>query len=295
MQFAGLGGQTVGYFPWVGGTGYPYTTDMAGSGVCLNCTVGTAPNITVDSSGPGALVVAIAFKSTANSFRASPPVFSIAHINTSFNSGTPFGVPAYNCNPSCAYTINSAASGNLLFMQTAALVSGYYISSISGGGTWVIPSSCQIHDPTTYVSSMACAYNLSATGGTTSLTITMTGINSGVGIIVYEVARTTGTWSLDASAASTNTASFYPPGQALTLTGNLDVLFQAFLDEGAVSACTYYPLFWTSDAAGAGQYGNEFLWQNATSFALLNSYSDVTPTCYNPQDNTSIVQGVAFK
>lgn len=290
LQFPVFGGGAVGNFPWSGGTGYNYTTDIAGNAMCLNCTAATAPTAAVDGTGSAALVTAIAFKSTAGSFTTASPVFSFVNINTSYGSGQ---VPNYNCNPTCAYTLGSTTSGNLLFMQTAALISGYYISSVSGGGTWVVPSGCQIHDPTTYVSSMSCAYVLSATGGTTSITITMNGSNSGVGIIVYEIHRSTGTWSLDAINASQNTASFYPPGQALSLSGNLDVLFQAFLDQGAVSACTYYPFFWTP--GGGGQYGNEFLWQNATSFALLNARQDITPTCYNPQNNTSIVHGVAFK
>lgn len=266
-----------------GGTGYPWQTTWLGDGLCLNCTVGTAPSfVAIGTPEAGNTSGEIAFKSTAGTFTTPTPVFNFANITA------PGGTAAeYNCSPTCSITVPSTTAGNLLYVEASTEVSGDYISSISVGGTWVIPTTgCQQQITTPATLNISCAYSLSATGGTTSISITMAGSSSAVGIAIAEVHRTSGTWVLDTDAASTTAAGFTQNMQALTLSGTNDVIFQAVGDTGGIEACQFYPYF----------LFNQPLSTNTSIFAILNSAGpSSTPICYNPQNTQIVVHGVAFK
>jgi hypothetical protein len=268
-----------------GGTDDPWFADWTGDGLCLNCTVGTAPSATVGSAPAGWVGAEIAFKSTAGTIPAPTPVFSFANITAPYVVGT--GNTPYNCSPTCTVTIPSTTAGNLLFVEASTEVLNDYISSISGGGTWVVPTTgCQEQITTPATLNISCAYTLSATGSTTSLSITMAGSSSATGIVVYEVHRTSGAWTLDTDGATANTASFYPDLQPLTLSGTNDVVFQAMGDTGGINGCQFYPYY----------VFNQPLATDTSSFALLNTAGvPSTPVCYNPQDSATVVHGVAFK
>ena len=264
-----------------GGTGYSWFADWTGDGLCLNCTLGTAPSASVTTSPVGGWVGAeIAFKSTAGTFSTPAPVFNFANITS------PNGAAEYNCSPTCSITIPSTTAGNLLYVEASTEVYGDYISSISGGGTWVIPTGCQEQITTPSTLNVSCAYVLSATGSTTSVSITLDGSSSATGLAVFEVHRTSGTWALDTDGATANTASFTPTLQALTLSGTNDVIFQAMGDQGGIESCQFLPWYTF----------NQPLTTNTSIFALLNTAgTPSTPVCYNPQDSATVVHGVAFK
>jgi hypothetical protein len=277
-----LVGNWSGWNFLTGGAGYEWFADWLGDGLCLNCTVGTAPGANMSSTPePGFLGAEIAFKSTSGSFTSPTPVFNFANITS------PPGASEYNCSPTCSITIPSTTAGNLLFIEASTEVSNDYISSISGGGTWVVPTmGCQEQITSPATLNVSCAYTLSATGSTTSLSITMAGSSSATGIAIYEVHRTSGSWVLDTDGATANAASFTPTLQPLTLSGTNDVVFQAMGDTGGIETCQFYPYY----------VFNQPLNTNTSNFALLNTPGvPSTPVCYNPQNSASIVHGVAFK
>lgn len=264
-----------------GGSGYPWFASWFGDGLCLNCTVGTAPNVNVTSSPEaGYIGIAIAFKSSAASFTTPAALMNFANITS------PNGASEYNCSPTCSITVPSTTAGNLLFIEASTQVSNDYISSVSGGGTWVVPVACQKQVTSPSTLNVSCAYVLSASGGTTSIAVTMAGSSSATGIGIYEVHRTSGSWALDTDGSTANTASFTPPLQPLTLTGTNDVVFQVMGDIGGIETCQYYPWYTF----------NQPVTTDTSVYAILNAPSiPASAVCYNPQNSITVVQGVAFK
>lgn len=264
-----------------------YFTDINGSGLYLNAPAGSiaAPTFSQTPTGHAA-VSALAFKSTAGSFATAAPFYNMVAI-----SPVPY-TSDVTCNSTCTLTLNATTgAGHLLFFQVANEQSAAYVSSISGGGTWVIPTGCQITGTAGAVGSLSCAYVLSSTSGTTSLSVTMNK-NATVGMVMYEVSRASGSFVLDTLGSTTQPAGLTFSGQTLSISGNLDVLFQGNYLQGAALNCTLYPYYMYGSNLG---YGNEFLYTNSDSMALLNTYTDVTQLCNNPQDTAVLVHGVAFK
>jgi len=230
--------------------------------------------VTVPS--PGVDISAIAFKSSLGKFTPPP-----AGPSSLVNFTSPQGV---NCSPSCSLKIPTTGSGHLLYVESADLT-GNYISSISGGGTWVIPNganTCRIALAST--SALSCAYLLSITAGVTSLGVTMTG-SANASFTISEVASSAGAFSLDAEGSTTNPPSPNPSGQALTLTGKSDVIFQASFIPGGSSGVTFYPL----------TNGFYFMNSEAQQAELLNTTNGAAPMWVNQQFNATTVTGVAFK
>jgi hypothetical protein len=253
----------------------PYATLPLGEGINLNATSGTAPTVT--TSGPGAVFSAIAFKSSAGSF--APPPLPISVVNYAASQGL-------NCSPSCSLGV-SVGSGHLLYIESGTL-NGTHISSVSGGGTpWVIPSganTCQITLPSS--DALSCAYILSSTSG--SLSVTMSG-NSNVSFTVWEVASTNGPFTFDVQGSAQRAASYNPSGIALSLTGTNDVIFQSAFVPGGTSAVSFYPM-----PRVPGQ-GTMFFNNNAANAALLNTTNGAAPLWANQQNNATVVTGVAFR
>jgi hypothetical protein len=254
----------------------PYITDIANDGVALNINSGVAPTVTVPSSGVD--FSAIAFKSSLGTFTA--PVGPISQVNFAASAGMA-------CNPTCSLSIPPPAigSGHLLYLQAANL-SGPYIQSVSGGGTWVVPTGCQVKVSGTS-DALSCAYVLSSTSAASSISITMTG-NSTTGFTFSEVATSSGSFLLDAIGATQNSASYNPSGQSLTLNGNnYDVVFQSSFVPGGSSGVSWYPL----------TFGWYFFTNEAQQVELLNVKAASAPVAVwaNQQDNATAVSGVAFK
>lgn len=259
----------------------PYITDIFGNGWGLNVSSGAGPTAAVVN--PGADIIGIAFKSSDLSF--TPPTTPISLVNFSVAQNL-------NCNPSCSFTIPSTGSGHLLYVEAGDLTNGF-ISSVSGGGTWVVPSgsnTCRIAlGSSSSGDALSCAYVLSSTSGATSLSVTMTGTAS-VSFAVAELASGSGPFSFDVQGSTTNGSSSNPTGQALTLTGTKDAIFQAVFQPGGTSGDTLYPLATTASTSSVN-----FMDNNAGIAMLLNTSSGAPPSWVNQQHNATAVSGVAFK
>ncbi len=258
--------------------GAPYMQLPSNNALSLNDSTGTAP--TVGCVGSTLIFNAIAFKSTAGTF--TPPASKMKAVNYVNNNGM-------SCTPGCALAIPSTGSGNLLYLE-AADINGAFISSVSGAGTWVVPSGTNSCRGSMGSNALSCAYVLATTPGATSLNITMTG-SGATAFAIMEVQPLGGaSFSLDVQGATQNAASFNPSGQHLTLSGNSDVIFQTFFVPGGTTAETYYPI-----PPSAPKQGPMFFNNQAAFVALPNASSGVTPTWDNQQNNATLVTGVAFK
>lgn len=257
----------------------PYLQDIFGIGWGLNLSNGAAP--TVKAQNAGADIIGIAFKSNAGAFAGPSTPITL----------TNFAVPNFNgisCNPSCSITVPSTGTGHLLYLQ-AGTTSGTHINSVSGGGTWVVLSganSCQITlSPS---DSLSCAYVLSSTSGATSINITMSGTGS-TSFTFTELSSSSGTFSFDTQGSTSNTASHNPPGQSLTLTGPIDVIFQAIFQPGGTSGNTIYMM--TNTAATSSV---NFVNNNGGMAFLMNTTNGAAGKWVNQQNNATVVSGVAF-
>jgi hypothetical protein len=259
----------------------PYTTLPLGEGLLLNATNGAAPTATV--SGTGAVTNAIAFKSTAGSY--SPPPQPMSVVNYTVNT---LGI---NCSPNCSIPIPSTGSGHLLYMEMAN-ITGNFISSVSGGGTWAVPTganSCRISMVLSGNDALSCAYVLSSTSGVTSLNVTMNGNANNTYFAIWEIASTSGAFSFDTQGSATNSASPNPSGVTLSLTGANDVIFQSIFVPGGSSSVGFYPM-----PRIPGQ-ATQFYNNQAASAVLLNTRDGAAPLWIDQQNQATVVTGVAFK
>jgi hypothetical protein len=268
----------------------PYTVTMNGGMFNLNTTDGSAPSITIGQRGQAPLFLSLAFKSTAGVF--TPPAYLTQ------NSLVQFKQIQQTCNPTCTFTLPQATgAGHLLFVMSGALAFNS-ITNVTGGGTWTVPSganTCRIQYTNTGTPSssneLACAYALVSTAGATSITVTMSaGVNTGFAI--WEIASSTGNpFTLDVQGSTVNGNNAYPHGQALTLGGANDVIFQAVFAPGGASSSSGLPYTYILHSG----YGY-FQFNNASEGMVLNSGPvATTPIWVDPQatENTAVF-GIAF-
>lgn len=267
----------------------PYITDYNGSGVAINATSGAAPTVNYSSSSNAAWS-ALAFKSSLGTFTPPPHTYSIANYTaTSATCGN------------CTLIIPSTGAGHLLVVQTASQ-NGTSITSVSGGGTWTVPSgtnTCRMSGAIKGISSAqaSCAYNLSSSAGTTSVTVTMSG-SVATSFDVWEIANSTGApFQLDTQgSAYLSTTAYYDNGVSLNTTGNNDVVFQTAWVEGGSLGPTLYPQpqinFNSQQNVGPGNY---IMFNEYSSTVLLDSGSSVpVPVWTNPQHDNVFVTAIAF-
>jgi hypothetical protein len=271
----------------------PYLTLPNGDGVHVNAPAGSAaaPTVNVLPGATGAVFSAIAFKSTAGSF--APPTPGPMSLVSFVDPDPAQGLNGLNCAPSCSLTVPATGSGHLLYLE-AANTSGVFLGSVSGGGTWVVPASCQIKGGQSSGNALSCAYVLSSSSTpATAINITMAG-NANAMFAFYEVASTTGSFAFDTSNTATNAASTSPSGASLSLAqGATDVVFQSILVFGGTSSLSYFPNVRGCRSGCGPQFWNG----QAASDAILNVTSTAlnTPKYSNQQNNATIVSGIAFK
>jgi len=271
----------------------PYETLPNGDGVHINAPAGSeaAPAVNVLPGATGAVFSAIAFKSSAGSF--TPPAAGPMSLVSFVDPDPASGLNGLNCAPSCSLTVPSTGSGHLLYLE-AANTSGVFLGSVSGGGTWVVPSSCQIRGGQSSGNALSCAYVLSTSSTpVTAINITMAG-NANTMFAFYEVATTSGTFAFDTTNTATNAASTSPSGASLSLSqGVTDVVFQSIFVFGGTSSLSYFP----NVRACRSGCGPGFWNGQAASDAILNVTSATlqTPRFANQQNNSTVVSGVAFK
>ena len=257
----------------------PYITDYNGGAYSLNTTSGAAPTVTFDSvSNPSFL--AIAFKSSAGTFVPPTPQHSIV----SFKAVT------QTCTPTCNIPIQTTGAGHLLYVEAADL-NNDHITSVSGGGSWVIPSgsnTCQINYVQAGNNAFSCAYVLSSTAGTSNISVTLSGTSS-TGFGIWEIATSSGSFAFDTQGSHVNPAAFAAPGVALALNGKNDVIFQMGFVPGGSSAVSVYAQSYIDHAA------DYILFNEASESVLLDSGpTPLVPVWINPQNNATAVTGVAF-
>lgn len=272
----------------------PYITDWNGAGIGLNITPGTpTPSKTFKNASNNPAFFAIAFKSSLGNF--TPPTKRYSLVNQSESSAT--------CT-NCSVTVPATGTGHLLYVQSASQ-NGAVIQSVSGGGSgWVVPSgagTCKIAGAIFGVSSASssCAYLLSSTAGSTSLSVTMSG-SSAANLGVWEVASTTGKpFTLDTqnSFYISTTSAFYDNGPALTLAGDMDVVFQSAWIQGGSLGPTFYPLTNIPSNVIPSVGGGNYLMLNQFSISALFDVpigAAPVPVWINPQHDSIFVSGIAF-
>lgn len=133
---------------------------------------------------------------------------------------------------SCSITIPSTTAGNagILFMLASSNIT---ISSITGATfTACRTVGGNINTCAAFQSGSGAndaSYILSLPGGVTSLTVNLSGTESAfLSIEFVEIHRSTGTATLDASGAVTNTTCTLCSGVALTLSGTNEINVQTF-------------------------------------------------------------------
>jgi hypothetical protein len=263
----------------------PYITDNNSDGIGLNLSGTTSPTITVRSPANGAVLFALAFKSSAGTF--TPPTQPISVVNYTNPTGL-------NCSPTCTLTgVPNIAAGHLLYIEAGNLTTGVSISSISGGGAWVVPAganSCRISESSPTSEALSCAYVLSSTATSNPPVVTMTG-SASTSFAVWELATTGTGFTFDKMGSATNSPSLTPAGVSLSpLNGSNDVIFQSAGVPGGTSAVSLYAMPLNT---GSGQ-GINFVLNNQANAGLLNTTNGSAPHWANEQNNQTIVTGIAF-
>jgi hypothetical protein len=280
----------------------PYVMTQAQNALALNTNSGTAPTMTA-SGTEVAGAAALAFKSSAGTF--APPAQNIVPKNV---TATP-EAGGLACTPTCSLTIPSTTAGNLLYLQSFT-TTGSMISSVtdSQGDTWVAPaqgsgtgSTCQSHATLSSTNmALGCAYALAAKGGTTSVSITLSGGGQNpASFVLVELGPTGGTFALDAGSApqgsTLNAASLTSSGQSLTLaSGADDAIFQALAIPGGSSGASYFPQFCLNGGTSCPN-GGTFQDFNAM-LGYLGDATGATPMQWvNQQNNSTLATGIAFR
>jgi hypothetical protein len=263
----------------------PYFQDFNGTVFGMNITSSTAPTFTQTS---GAFMdSAIAFKTTsAFTSDSGNSLFSIFSATSQTFAGI-----SCNASPGCTVTIPSTGTGDLIYIQ-GVNINGDNISSVTGAGSWTVPSganTCQVALTADASDVLSCAYNLSSSSGTTTLTIKTSGTAS-FSFNIFEVSRSSGSFTLDVQSATQNATSLSPPGSAVTLTGANDVIFQSLLCPGGCNEISYYPYSSTNTNGGNGPNFSG----NSASVARLNT-NDGTAPIWGYTGGTTVATAVAFK
>ena len=260
------------------------------TGTAEQCSTGTCPDT-------GHMdFTSIAFKAT---FTTSPtPTWSLT------NAALYSSVAGAACSPSCTITVPSTAGGKgfivWVLTNNTFVGAGAYISSGTIGSTGLtVPAGCQI---TSAVGSISCAYVTSDPSGQTSLSLTMnTGINPAF-IGAYEISKGSSI-SLDNLGTTNNsgTAVTLMPGQALSLSGTDDFVFQAVVYTGGGNSCVQSVQYYIYPSAqisnncsglqynGSGYYGDVAFNMNVASVPAFDW------DLYAGSTSKSIVAALAFK
>lgn len=200
---------------------------------------------------------------------------------------------AYDSNGTTTYTFtptSAIGTGHLaVLIVTNSSNQNRYLTAVSGGGTWVIPTAatpngCQAS--TASGSSISCAYNLN-TSSTSSLALTFsTASNYGVQIVEYSF--TLGSTSLDnIGSAVDSSSSTTLNGVAPSLTGTKDVIIQAIVG----SATSGGPSSIDHSYGNLLTLGNTY----AGTADLENTVSSATPVWTWSAANTGPVCYLAFQ
>jgi hypothetical protein len=209
---------------------------------------------------------------------ASGPVWALLQTGVITNCPT--------TGTTCTAVVSSTTAGSVLVASLAqGTAANITLSSASGGGgTWVL---CPTHSCNVFNSvgiGIDLVYNISGTGGATSITATYSAVCAVcfVSVDEWQCTANCGTIALDQIAASSNNTSCTSctASSFSGLTGTSDLLIQLAAIDNAQTDSTYLP--YLPDA-------NENLWYVLGSVATAAPVVSQTPTGY------FVSSGVAFK
>jgi hypothetical protein len=196
----------------------PYSIDPPGNMFGINSTTGPAYQIT---TGGWYALSEMSFKLTYGTFTVPSAPFTYANGPTPpSNTWLPTAVTTSTCNPSCTLTLPATTPSGDLLMLIAAPQPGNtgVISSVSSGGTWVVPTGANTCQNTSVIG-MSCAYTLSSSSGATTLSVTMSA-NASYQFSYTDIHRTSGSFSLSGQNSVSNSSSLTTiTAPSLTVTG----------------------------------------------------------------------------
>lgn len=271
----------------------PYVATLESTGLCLNCSSGSAPTVAIGSSF-SQNIVGIAFKTDAGAFTPPTPTFNIVAYSLPTLSA------AKNCSPSCSLTITSTGAGHLLFVSDVDSA-GSNTMAITG---LTAPAGCHKTGGTGGWET-SCAYLLSTSAATTTLSVTFSGNVGTAYFAVWEISRTSGSFTVDtgcggtciASTLNAGSATFMPAGQVLTLANNSPhVTFQGIAAPGGTDGATFYPFPWFNGVANGTVFSTADT--TASNAVLLNDTVGQTPIWPFPGVTTTtqtVVFGASFQ
>jgi hypothetical protein len=182
-----------------------------------------------------------------------------------------------SCATPCAISLGfTTNTGGLIYIEYAQANSSSadYITGVSGGGTYVIPTNAEISSTN---GSMNAAYTLSSSAVST-ITITAA-INGEVRIWNYSAS---GTPAFDQCATAPNTASATPSGIGFTLAASQETIQQALFGSGINSINLSYTNF--NDTTN-----------HSASANLANATAGTAPTWSLSSSVVTLAMACAFK
>jgi hypothetical protein len=201
------------------------------------------------------------------------------YVDTAVNASCPAGT-------TCTITGLTSTQTNSVLIAGYEIDSGFsanIVSATGGGGTWIVCASLNCYKTLGGTGTVDQAYNLTGTGGATSVTIT-TSSSIGVGWIAaaaeFHCTANCGTIALDQIGINTSSASCAScTGASFTgLTGTSDICEQF----------TYTP----SGLSGGGTYTLD----SSTGLPyLLNAASGTAPTFTQSSAGGFVSSGICFQ
>jgi hypothetical protein len=277
-----------GVFPWSS----PYLTDWFEDGQGFDITTSTPPTFNQVGTGFQFQDVGLAFKfPSAGNYTPPTKIFSLVQApgNTSFN-----------CSSTCAITVPSTGSSNLLWMEFSSNdsngvsppTSSGYISAVTGAcsGSWAVPTGTQEFNPS--AGSVSMAYCLSSSSGGTTLNVTVTAPGNYWWNYVEEH-RSVGSFSLDAAsvgAAYNGTATTQPSGISGALSGPDELCFQGI--EALTGQFLSQSLYWQPPYNGGGNNANP-TWGSTAE--LPDTANGSAPLWQDTTSETSVVDRECFE
>lgn len=143
------------------------------------------------------------------------------------------------CGTSCAVTVTSTGTGNLLvagcFAPTTTTSKG--CTAVSGGGTWVHPTGC-VATSSTAIGLTDFWYSLSSTSGATTVTVTFGNANGTANEVwVEEISSTATPFTFGACAVLSNQAATSSPSiPTISPSGVANAMFGVVFTQSTINA-----------------------------------------------------------
>lgn len=184
----------------------------------------------------------------------------------------------------CNITVSSTGSGNVIVIGIGIVDAVEQIVSVSGGGTYTHPATgCHGVDATGPKGS-DCAYTLSSTSGTTTITVTRTDATTHAWVAgATEYSFTSGPVSVDTGTPQVrdqSSAVTSPAGVTLTLAGSNDAIYQMI--EGT-----------TVTAISSPYSTNQNFTANGGFASAINTVSGTAPT-WTQSSSKAALSAIAF-